>query len=82
MVDLKINYGQKREILRKLMIAQRKQFLFKKEQLELNKMKDKFADTSISNFSQISGHINGGEDNKEFKCMNENENKAENYKFD
>ena len=57
----KINYGHKRSILRKLMIAQRQQFLFRKEQAELNKIKTNLADTSISNFSMASGHVTGGE---------------------
>lgn len=64
MVDLKLEYGRKRSILRKLMIAQRKQFLLKKEQLDLNKIKSKFADTSVSNFSQLSGQVNGGDEDE------------------
>jgi hypothetical protein len=82
MVNLKLNYGHKRSILRKLMIAQRKQFLFKKEQVDLQKAKKDLDESSISNFSLISGQV-GGEgtgQNEKMKAMNEND-KDENIKY-
>jgi hypothetical protein len=56
-----LNYAHKRSILRKLMIAQRQQFLVRKEQVELQKLKSNLADTSISNVSFTSGVIKQGE---------------------
>lgn len=79
MVNLKLNYGHKRSILRKLMIAQRKQFLFKKEQADLQKAKKEFDDTSVSNFSQISGHVGGPGAEEKIKAMNDPDKDA-NYK--
>jgi hypothetical protein len=61
MPDLKTNYGHKRSILRKLMIAQRKKFMMKKEQVEFNRMKDNLNDTSISNFSQAGDYVKSDE---------------------
>ena len=52
---IKHNYGYKRSILRKLMIAQRKKFMMKKEKVDFNRLKENLADTSISNFSQADG---------------------------
>ena len=75
----KPNYARKRSILRKLMIAQRQQFLYKKEQAEFNKLKNNLADTSISNFSQASGHIEGGEGEKKL-LMNEGGDTENNMK--
>ena len=62
--ELKHNYGYKRSILRKLMIAQRKKFMMKKEKVDFNRLKENLADTSISNFSQASGYA-GNNDEKE-----------------
>jgi hypothetical protein len=55
--SIKNNYGHKRNILKKLMIAQRRKFIMKKEQVDMDRMRDKLADTSISNFSQASIRI-------------------------
>ena len=52
---IKENYGHKRSILRKLMIAQRKKFNLKKEILDANRIKKQLADTSLSNVSDMSG---------------------------
>lgn len=77
------NYGRKRSVLRKLMIAQRKQFLLRKEQADLNKIKNNLADTSISNFSQVSGHVAGGEDEAKKLMMNKEngDEKDENMRY-
>jgi hypothetical protein len=82
--NLRANYGHKRSILRKLMIAQRQQFLLRKEQADLNKLKKNLADTSISNFSQASGHISGGHDAERKMQMNndnQNDSQEENIKL-
>ena len=50
--ETELRLGHKRTILRKLMIAQRNKFLAKKEQAEVQRMKQKLAETSLSNFSQ------------------------------
>lgn len=80
MVNLKLNYGHKRSILRKLMIAQRKQFLLKKEQADLQKAKNEFDDTSISNFSQISGQVEDSGAEQKMKNMNDSDKDA-NFKY-
>jgi hypothetical protein len=53
-LELKDNYGRKRSILRKLMIAQRRKFNLKKEILDANRIKKQIVDTSISNMSEMS----------------------------
>jgi hypothetical protein len=78
---LKANYGHKRSILRKLMIAQRQQFLLRKEQADFKKLKKNLADTSISNFSQASGHVSGGPDNGERKLQMNNDSQDDNMKY-
>lgn len=75
--ELKHNYGHKRSILRKLMIAQRKKFMIKKEQCEFNRLKSKLADTSISNFSQAEE----GNDEKADEKAAENANQSQNIKY-
>lgn len=67
----KINL-RKQSILRKLMIAQRKKFLAKKEHNEMMNIKKKLMnDTSMSNFSQASEYIKF---NDLKKCKEGNEN--------
>ena len=51
------SYMHKQSILRKLMIAQRKKFIMKKEQADMNKLRKKLNDTSVSNFSQASEYF-------------------------
>jgi hypothetical protein len=68
-------YMRKHSILKKLMIAQRKKFLMKKEQADYNKLKKKLNDASISNFSQASEYIKFNEIKK-----NSNDNQNENVK--
>ena len=64
----------KQSILKKLMIAQRKQFMARKEHNEMMAIKKKLmADTSISNFSQASEYI-------KFNDLKKNKNVNENYK--
>ena len=77
------NYARKRSILRKLMICQRKKFMFKKEQLELNRMKKNLADTSISNFSQAEGFVNNEQQQNEKvnSANDENNDQADNIKY-
>ncbi len=77
------NYARKRSILRKLMICQRKKFMFKKEQLELNRMKKNLADTSISNFSQAEGFVNNEQqqNDKVNSANDENNDQADNIKY-
>jgi hypothetical protein len=80
------NYARKRSILRKLMICQRKKFMFKKEQLEMDRMKKNLADTSISNFSQAEGFVNNAgagsklENNNNGVIDEDNPDQAENIK--
>ena len=63
---------RKQSILRKLMIAQRKKFLAKKEHNEMMNIKKKLMnDTSMSNFSQASEYIKF---NDLKKCKDGNEN--------
>ena len=76
--DLKHNYGHKRNILRKLMIAQRKKFIAKKEQVDFNRLKKNLADTSISNFSQVSGFAGNNEEKE--KDVNASNNQTDNIK--
>jgi len=77
--DLKHNYGYKRSILRKLMIAQRKKFMMKKEKVDFNRLKENLADTSISNFSQASDYVENKMKN-EANNVNASNNEAENIK--
>jgi len=77
--DLKHNYGYKRSILRKLMIAQRKKFMMKKEKVDFNRLKENLADTSISNFSQASGYVENKMKN-EGNNVNASNNEADNIK--
>lgn len=64
----------KQSILKKLMIAQRKQFMARKEHNEMMAIKKKLmADTSISNFSQASEYIKFNDLKKNKSCLN-NEN--------
>lgn len=76
--DLKHNYGYKRSILRKLMIAQRKKFMMKKEKVDFNRLKENLADTSISNFSQASDYVVNNM--KKEANVNASNNEAENIK--
>ncbi len=56
--QLKQAQFHKQTILRKLMIAQRKQFQARKEQSEMAKLRKRFMnDTSASNFSQASEYV-------------------------
>ena len=55
------------------MICQRKKFMLKKEQVEMNRLKKNLADTSISNFSQAEGFVNSDNFNENDK---ENMNKV------
>ena len=75
-----ISYAHKRSILRKLMICQRKKFMLKKEQVEMNRLKNNLADTSVSNFSQADGFVGGpNNDMKEnLKLNSENQNNNNN----
>ena len=53
--EMRINYGRKRSILRKLMIAQRRKFQLRKEIGDALRIKNSnLADTSMSNCSQAS----------------------------
>jgi hypothetical protein len=70
---------RKHSILRKLMIAQRKKFLMKKEQADYNKLKKKLNDASISNFSQASEYIKFNDMNNE-KKINNNSDQNDNVK--
>ncbi len=80
-IENKPNYAFKRSILRKLMIAQRQKFLMKKEQVDFNKMKNNFADTSISNFSQASGFVNcNGEKSAKYNAGTDQNDQSENVK--
>jgi len=80
-IENKPNYAFKRSILRKLMIAQRQKFLMKKEQVDFNKMKNNFADTSISNFSQASGFVNcNGEKSAKLNAGTDQNDQNENVK--
>jgi hypothetical protein len=63
----------KQSILKKLMIAQRKQFMARKEHNEMMALKKKLmADTSISNFSQASEYIKFNDLKKNKNNLNEN----------
>ncbi len=56
------------------MIAQRRKFIMKKEQLDMHRMKNDLMDTSISNFSQASGHVAHNVEKKprNFSSINDN----------
>ena len=71
---IKHNYGYKRSILRKLMIAQRKKFMMKKEKVDFNRLKDNLADTSISNFSQADGYVDNKENSEKAANVNASNN--------
>jgi hypothetical protein len=64
-VDVKHNFGKKRSILRKLMIAQRKKFNFKKELKAKERINP--VDTSFSDTSEAYANIKDPQQNTNIK---------------
>ena len=53
---LPLDYARKKSILRKLMICQRKQFMQKRERIEIERLKKSLAETSMSNYGDAAAY--------------------------